>query len=342
MTQLFAAVDATGNIRFPDEVPRGSACGCHCPECGSPLQARQGETRQWHFAHEPGQERPECVVGAVNLIRRIAVDLLRSEPLFELPAYVRMVSVRHLREQVSWKAQVLPASMEWKPKAAKDEPVATGLLDNGVSVSLFIQVAPVQPVFGPVVPGQGAQLVFWVPMPEPAFLRTMTGLRQHIRQFARVLWRHQPDVFGLIEKTRERLLREYQSYEARPVQTVRMPLPSTAAPEPEPARSSAQGTASEDRTYDWAPGRKPSTSFIFYRLRDGTAWIIYTRANGSFSIVPRPVFEGWDEFLPASIGRPNPTDMCYDAPALAPVLMFMSGRSRCTRTNSNPDEFEGL
>jgi ssDNA-binding Zn-finger/Zn-ribbon topoisomerase 1 len=32
-------------------VPRGSKCGCICPSCNTPLIARQGESKEWHFAH---------------------------------------------------------------------------------------------------------------------------------------------------------------------------------------------------------------------------------------------------------------------------------------------------
>ncbi len=33
------------------EVPNGSRCGCICPSCRTPLQARQGNIKQWYFAH---------------------------------------------------------------------------------------------------------------------------------------------------------------------------------------------------------------------------------------------------------------------------------------------------
>ena len=32
-------------------VPRGSECGCICPSCSVPLVARQGDIKEWHFAH---------------------------------------------------------------------------------------------------------------------------------------------------------------------------------------------------------------------------------------------------------------------------------------------------
>jgi len=33
------------------DVPNGKQCGCICPSCGTPLQARQGKIRNWYFAH---------------------------------------------------------------------------------------------------------------------------------------------------------------------------------------------------------------------------------------------------------------------------------------------------
>ena len=41
-----------GTYRTPHEVDRGLDCGCHCPECGRRLIARQGEEVTYHFAHE--------------------------------------------------------------------------------------------------------------------------------------------------------------------------------------------------------------------------------------------------------------------------------------------------
>ena len=35
-----------------------------------------------------GQERPECAVGAVNLLRRFAIEVLKSSEPLELPPYI--------------------------------------------------------------------------------------------------------------------------------------------------------------------------------------------------------------------------------------------------------------
>ncbi|MBU2709248.1 hypothetical protein KCM76_24850 [Zooshikella marina] len=41
----------TGDLVDVSEVSRGRACGCVCPSCKTPLEARQGEKKEWHFAH---------------------------------------------------------------------------------------------------------------------------------------------------------------------------------------------------------------------------------------------------------------------------------------------------
>ena len=46
------------------EVPRGKRCGCICPSCKTPLVARHGEIKEWHFAHVSrsvyAQTKKEC------------------------------------------------------------------------------------------------------------------------------------------------------------------------------------------------------------------------------------------------------------------------------------------
>ena len=44
-----------GHIVGVEDVPRGYACDSRCACCGERLSARQGEEREWHFAHQPGE-----------------------------------------------------------------------------------------------------------------------------------------------------------------------------------------------------------------------------------------------------------------------------------------------
>lgn len=49
---MVVARSANGEDRWIDEVARGLACNCTCLECGSPVIARQGDVREWSFAHK--------------------------------------------------------------------------------------------------------------------------------------------------------------------------------------------------------------------------------------------------------------------------------------------------
>jgi len=44
-----------GNFVRVEDVSRGHACDSVCACCGESLSARQGEEREWHFAHQPGE-----------------------------------------------------------------------------------------------------------------------------------------------------------------------------------------------------------------------------------------------------------------------------------------------
>lgn len=61
------AMDKDGRMRSVDEVARGLACECICPCCKEPVIARQGEVREWHFAHASGAECEHAAEGALHL-----------------------------------------------------------------------------------------------------------------------------------------------------------------------------------------------------------------------------------------------------------------------------------
>ena len=54
------ALDETDNITSIDNVDNGKACNCHCIVCQTPLIARQGKKRSWHFAHGTSSGDVEC------------------------------------------------------------------------------------------------------------------------------------------------------------------------------------------------------------------------------------------------------------------------------------------
>ncbi len=67
------AMDKEGRIRSVDEVARGLACECVCPCCREAVIARQGDIREWHFAHVADSE---CEGGLETALHLAAKQLL--------------------------------------------------------------------------------------------------------------------------------------------------------------------------------------------------------------------------------------------------------------------------
>lgn len=54
-----------------DSVSRGIGCGCTCPNCGKPVQAKQGEIRVHHFSHVGKVDCPPALA-----LKKVAIRLL--------------------------------------------------------------------------------------------------------------------------------------------------------------------------------------------------------------------------------------------------------------------------
>ncbi|MCF6324736.1 MAG: competence protein CoiA [Gammaproteobacteria bacterium] len=78
------------------DVPRGSKCGCICPACKTPLVARQGEEKEWHFAHASRKvyekTQKECEFSFYLSVRMMARQIIDNEFKIKLPEYRDSVS----------------------------------------------------------------------------------------------------------------------------------------------------------------------------------------------------------------------------------------------------------
>jgi hypothetical protein len=307
--RIFAALDGSGNIRFIGDVPSGAGCRCFCSVCGSPLVARQGAINTWHFAHEASQERPECIPGALNLLWRLAVEHLRSLPQLVLPRYQRTVRRNSFAglsaEEVGWDAQ--PRSIEWREPSSKEAPVATLLLDNGISADLFIEIPEQAAQRYPSTSGVG-KLVFSSSLPVDSDLRKEIHAREHLQRHGVLAWLHQPDAFGLLAAAGLRPSRP----PAQPEESV------PAAPLP-----------------DWARYKKPNRPFFGYRLDDGTTWVFFELARGGYGIRCVPGDECWHEAMPPSVGRLDEDLQLLVAETCGPVQQFLETRRTHTCIGSD-------
>jgi competence CoiA-like predicted nuclease len=72
-------------------VSRGGECGCICPSCKTPLIARQGDIKEWHFAHRTRNvhqdTKNECEY-SFNVSVRLMIRQLAMQSLnFRAPKY---------------------------------------------------------------------------------------------------------------------------------------------------------------------------------------------------------------------------------------------------------------
>lgn len=307
---IFAAVDAEGRIRFIDDVPSGLACGCFCYTCGSPLVARKGEVKIPHFGHQAKQERPECVPGAMNLLRRLAAEYLQKQKTLVFPPYERQlrraVTGGWHTEDVNWKAQ--PVFIEWVPPTAQDAPIAHMLLDNGVEADLTVTIGE-RPVPAPMrSTGKRGLITFWSTLPVDSDLRKELYALQHIRRCGEFFWIHQPDVFGLLAAAERRMQEKVLADEQAQIERARRQQERfnaeyaawrapAVAPAPAPAPQ-------EENLPAWARGKKKFKPFIGYRLKDGSCWCYFELEAGGYGLRRLlPEAPDWAQEVPERVGR---------------------------------------
>lgn len=65
------ALNIEGDLVHIDNVPNGNNCGCVCPACKKPLQARNaGLIREHHFAHQVGVDCPTAYETSLHLLAK--------------------------------------------------------------------------------------------------------------------------------------------------------------------------------------------------------------------------------------------------------------------------------
>jgi hypothetical protein len=81
------AENAQGRIVHVDEVARGLNCGCHCPCCGEPLQARQGDMRGHGFKHHSKDRRANLKICYEVIMYKLAEQIILDNRCIKAPSY---------------------------------------------------------------------------------------------------------------------------------------------------------------------------------------------------------------------------------------------------------------
>ena len=94
----FARHRPSGRYVDATEVPRGKACDCECPSCHLPLLARQGEQRDWHFAHvttASDADSTVCEYSVFVSIRFMAHQILGELDTLRIPCAPGETELEH-------------------------------------------------------------------------------------------------------------------------------------------------------------------------------------------------------------------------------------------------------
>lgn len=364
MLLLFAGIDKNGITRFVGDVERGLACACFCDACGSPLVARRGDVREWHFAHEASQERPECIAGAVNLLRRLAIEHLYSLAPLQLPVYRETFTAQHnlsrFSETAEWMAKPLKMD-DWNLRPPKLSPAVRMELDSRAQVDLYVEVGSNPAMGRRSTCSDIGELLFWVPMPHTEALRTHEQAQQHIACSGQMLWIHQPDVLGLAADARARLnatvaAAQRTADEIERLRTMaagrrwftiqqemkrqRQELDSTIQ---SAAKQTAQQQALQVEDAPWSAWRKQRSALLFYGLQDGSGWLILQHQDGRTILRPWPMASaGWEAGVPSRLGLFENEVGGIVLTDLANTMIYMGRNSKMMCTPSSLSELSSI
>lgn len=168
-------------------MPRGKQCGCICPSCRTPLIARQGNIKEWHFAHASrsvfSRTENECEYSFFVSIRMMARQIIGDSLEIVLPRYEGRVA-KHLSRYDQWVSESFTVANQQKISITNVEVEKTFL---GVPVDLYGRVKEIPFVIYFVHPGREVPSELLSPLDQKCGIVSISliglaGLYQGIRE----------------------------------------------------------------------------------------------------------------------------------------------------------------
>ena len=132
-----------------------------------------------------------------------------------------------------------------------------------------------------------------------------------------------------LDAQRQKLQALRDAFEASVAARRHPPSHATAHPSQVAPLASNRGPdfgSATKRSAPWA-WMKPQTSMAGFKLRDGSGWVRVQRRDGQQMLVPWPIFDGWDEWLPAHLGQSDHEFGAYQVRDIQSLVAYLRVRS---------------
>lgn len=357
MVQIVSGVTNAGEIRFIGQVASGLQPDLHCPVCQSLLVAKKGEIKDWHFAHENGNQSPRCIVGARNLLRRAVKQHIAAVGKIPAPSAYEYASTHYGTNVFAKVTPAIKSVLAW----CADDDSTTHLADIALADDTLGQIH--LSLSGDPLPRieSNRRCLLSIRVDEAAFLQLTAAddMAAGVMPKATAKWIFLPDTLQQIQDVRRAAVAQAEERALRSAADAAVAAQGRGAPSAPVALARSthqihthpvalpQPSWKDDTRLHWAAELKTHASIFCMRMQDGSDWFIYETETGIHKFKPWPdLFDGWDEFFPPKIGAADERMGCYIVKDFGMFFMTIRSYINGMMNTSNPTDvvniFEGF
>lgn len=311
------------------EVQTGLACDCICPGCNATLEAVNSENPYWkkrpHFRHHNAPELNDCETKAVL---KAAKESFSKGSKFLIPEKVVSATVKSKSGRSFTEERVIPS--ETQEITAYDFIDATDAiltLSNGQRV--YVRLVATGKLSDHTSPKQTQFAEVLIDISDPV-LKTADRevLRQHITLSPEQRQWCSNQIDSSLQKelliAAQKAADEHDVRMFTPIEKSEFVFPDQDNPREKLKRLRAEfqrrALESQYPVHEvlpipvWSDLKKKNTAFHAFKLRDEeNCWVLINSSkHDGYFVVPAPnIFDGWDEALPSSIGKPDYANNAY-------------------------------
>ena len=317
MVQIISGIIGEGQHLFIGEVSSGLKKGLSCEICGSKLVAKKGQINEWHFAHENGNQRQDCLTGALNFIRRSVKTYIAKTGRIPNPSPFILRGAPHgvpFQESLS---PSIEAILDW----CDSDDSSTGLADIKDTDGVLGEIHVLLSVDKGPQNGVNDRSILTINVYESLGVlatQSVDAMCEQLVHNASAQWLYlpanAPSVRAANEERKKRAAAHIEAQLAHQAQSNFAFNEDAPTPMEYPSKVMEAPSMSwkDDARLAWAAELKEFSSIFCYQLKDGTQWFRYTTQTELIKLKPWPApFDGCDECFPTSVGNYDERMQCY-------------------------------